>query len=577
MAGAQGATAQDAYVRTTRPTPACTSPRATAALNNPTDPRSSDPRWTAFVVADGGCANLDVDVRVSLVGPFGDLSQVEYPVHSGTMRYIVTSALIPDAPAPPAATVTAPAPTWQAAGRGSGPGAACELSGKAGDGTLTLNAQADHAGVVRLVLAKPTWRIPGGTPVRVVATFSDRTTVALSGVGRGDHATFELKDELRQWVHGFTAATSGTIAFAGRTEPPWPLDLAGTSAAVTAMAESIRSSDIANVPPPLTPTLQLSGSAGGYPSASPDLPDLRTITPLPGPLPAPAAAKAMEAVPLPSETVLARWSGSGMMTTRPFRVPGAWELRWHSAPGFFSAHLHTVGKEDAELIANQARGGDSSAYRPKGGTFYIEFSAGADWSAEAVALPDMDVQELPAPQARGSAPTIVSRAPDVVPARLGPPPQGLDRQEAFVEAVRNSKAAYESAPNEMLKGATRPARGRELCGVLPDGTVSDWTGEIVRLSSNNEGKGVVSVELAEGVFMKTWNNALSDRGDRTLIETSSPLFARVASLAVGQRVRFSGDLVRDGLDCFKEGSLSVDGAMTEPEFIIRFTDIRVAE
>lgn len=569
MSLGQPAAAQEVYARTNRPTPACTSPRATAALNNPVEPRRSDPRWIAFVVADGGCANLNVDVRVSLVGPFGDLSQVEYPAHSGAMRYIVASALTPDAPAPAATAEAVSVPTWQAAGRGSGPGAACELSGKAGDGTLTLNAQADHAGVVRMLLAKPAWRLPEGTPVRAVVTFSDRAKFALSGVGRGDHAVFELRDDLRQWVHEFTAAKTGAIAFTGGSEPPWQLDLAGTSAAVTAMAECIVASNISNVPPPFTPAPRPLAAVGGYSGA---VPDLRPVTPASEPPAAPASPKASAS---PSETVLARWSGSGMMTTRPFRAPGPWELRWHSASGFFSARLHTVGTEDANLLANQGRGGDSSAYRPNGGTFYLEFSATADWSAEVVALPGLDAQGPAALQPQDPASTPGPRTPDVVPARLDPPPR-LDRQDTFVEAVRRFKAAYGSAPNDMLKGATRPARGRELCAVLPGGRVSGWTGEIVRLSSNNEGKGVVSIRLAEGVLMKTWNNALSDLGDRTLIETSSPLFARVAVLAVGQKVRFSGDLVRDDLDCFKEGSLSVGGAMTEPEFIIRFTDIQVA-
>ena len=77
--------------------------------------------------------------------------------------------------------------------------------------------------------------------------------------------------------------------------------------------------------------------------------------------------------------------------------------------------------------------------------------------------------------------------------------------------------------------------------------------------------------------MKTWNNTLSDIGDHTLIATNSPLYGPVSQLREGQSVRFSGELVRDSLDCFKEGSLTVSGAMTEPEFIIRFTDIRPAD
>ena len=94
---------------------------------------------------------------------------------------------------------------------------------------------------------------------------------------------------------------------------------------------------------------------------------------------------------------------------------------------------------------------------------------------------------------------------------------------------------------------------------------------------NNEGRGVVSIKVADGIYIKTRNNALSDISDHTLIDTTSSLFARVAVLTIGQKIRFSGAFVRDDLDCFKEGSITVDGAMTEPEFIIRFSDIQIAQ
>ena len=403
MAAGQAANAQE--VRTNRPTPICTSPRAASALNNMADPRRSDPNWTAFVAADGGCANLDVDVHVSLVQPFGELSQVEYPPHSGTMRYIITSALTPD-PSPVAVGID-PVPAWQVASSGFGPSAICELSGKAGTGILTLNAQADHAGMVRILLVKPTWRMPEDAPVRAIVTFSDQTKIALSGVGRGDHVVFELKDNLRQWVHEFTAAKSGVIAFAAGSDQPWRLDLAGTSAAVTGMAECIRTSNMSNVPPPFTLDPKLLATVGSYSSTGPSS---QPVTPVPEPLLPVVPSmlpKTLEASRPPLETVLIRWSGSGMMTTRPFHVPGPWELRWHSAPGFFSANLHTIGVEHTDMLALQGKSGDSSAYRPEGGTFYLDFSASADWSAEVVVLPDlqpnMNTQEPAVPQVRSPA------------------------------------------------------------------------------------------------------------------------------------------------------------------------------
>lgn len=42
-------------------------------------------------------------------------------------------------------------------------------------------------------------------------------------------------------------------------------------------------------------------------------------------------------------------------------------------------------------------------------------------------------------------------------------------------------------------------------------------------------------------------------------------------------MRFSGTFFEQPVDCIKEDSLGVNGAMTEPEFLIRFTGISAAD
>jgi hypothetical protein len=66
---------------------------------------------------------------------------------------------------------------------------------------------------------------------------------------------------------------------------------------------------------------------------------------------------------------IAHWSGIGMMTTRPFRVEGPWELQWTvGETGFFSVDLHKVGGRE-KSIALQSEAGSSSSYVPEGGDF----------------------------------------------------------------------------------------------------------------------------------------------------------------------------------------------------------------
>ncbi len=92
-------------------------------------------------------------------------------------------------------------------------------------------------------------------------------------------------------------------------------------------------------------------------------------------------------------------------------------------------------------------------------------------------------------------------------------------------------------------------------------------------TGTDEGKGVLSITLDDNLTLSTWNNVVSDVGSQTLIEPSSPLFATASSLKEGDAVVFSGTFFPDQTDCVQEKGLSLEGSMTEPDFLFRFTAI----
>ena len=83
--------------------------------------------------------------------------------------------------------------------------------------------------------------------------------------------------------------------------------------------------------------------------------------------------------------------------------------------------------------------------------------------------------------------------------------------------------------------------------------------------------------IGSDISVKTWNNSLSDISDGTLIEPSSQLFAVASQLHKGQLVRFSGSLREDKTDCVRDSSLTLDGSISEPEFIFKFQSISAVE
>ena len=147
------------------------------------------------------------------------------------------------------------------------------------------------------------------------------------------------------------------------------------------------------------------------------------------------------------------------------------------------------------------------------------------------------------------------------------------KEKAVIDAVEQARHDYASASNEMQEGAARPARAKSICAAIPDRQARQWVGNVSEVSSNSEGKGVLNIEIASGVQVKTWNNALSDSFYHTLIDPSSNLYRQALTLSVGQAVRFSGQFVSSSVDCIEELSLTLHGSVSEPDFIIRFSDV----
>ena len=150
------------------------------------------------------------------------------------------------------------------------------------------------------------------------------------------------------------------------------------------------------------------------------------------------------------------------------------------------------------------------------------------------------------------------------------PPQ----EESFIKAIGQAQNDSKNAENDMQKGGILATRNTSVCGLMTNKSVNNWVGKVQKIDANSDGKGVIGIEIARNIVLKTWNNDLSDIGDNTLLSPSSPLFQTASMLKKGQSVNFSGTFLpgRDG-ECIREGSLSLSGKLRDPEFIFRFTSI----
>ena len=147
-------------------------------------------------------------------------------------------------------------------------------------------------------------------------------------------------------------------------------------------------------------------------------------------------------------------------------------------------------------------------------------------------------------------------------------------QQSFVKLIESYYDSYKQAPNELKKSALRADRKTAIQGALGNVTVQDWVGTLRNMGTNSDGKASIIIQLAGSkIEVKTWNNAVSDIADKTLIETGSELYNTLSNLSKGSTVRFTGTFKLGENDYIREASLTESGSMTSPAFIMSFTNV----
>lgn len=152
-------------------------------------------------------------------------------------------------------------------------------------------------------------------------------------------------------------------------------------------------------------------------------------------------------------------------------------------------------------------------------------------------------------------------------------PQQAKDEAAFTKAVSASRDQYNNAGDDD-RAALQSARAAAICNAVKKPDISGWVGSIKEIDKDAGGRTILAVALPDGTLVKTWNNAMSDIEDKTLILAGNPLAATVGKLSAGDTVRFSGKFFTDEPDCYRSSRLSLDQSMLEPSFLFRFTDIQ---
>lgn len=150
----------------------------------------------------------------------------------------------------------------------------------------------------------------------------------------------------------------------------------------------------------------------------------------------------------------------------------------------------------------------------------------------------------------------------------------LPNNEAdFIALSDDVREKFVLAKNELQKSALRDERKKQLQNMKLT-KITDWVGTISELDTNNDGKGILSIKLSPNLSVGTWNNELSDIQSNTLIEKNTVLYNSLLNMNVGQKVIFSGIFFPSDEDAVQEKSMTINGSLSEPEFLFKFKSIK---
>lgn len=149
-----------------------------------------------------------------------------------------------------------------------------------------------------------------------------------------------------------------------------------------------------------------------------------------------------------------------------------------------------------------------------------------------------------------------------------------EQQKELESTICDTKWGYLEQTNIIKKNKFVNERKKRLSILFEESlSIKDWTGIIRDIDIIDSNFVYLNISIDCNVNFKTWNNKFSDFSDNTLIDINSKIANKLSNFSIGDKVIFSGNLIQDPEKVILESSLTLDGRMTNPEYIIHFKNI----
>jgi hypothetical protein len=173
---------------------------------------------------------------------------------------------------------------------------------------------------------------------------------------------------------------------------------------------------------------------------------------------------------------------------------------------------------------------------------------------------------------------LIGSSNNEVKQSVQPPPDPRSQmQKDFESTVAEYAIRFDRAANEIQESQIRAARKQAIQDLNMGRQISEWYGTMDYIGTNSDGSAYIKIKLNNDLTLSTWNNALSDRGDNTMIEVNTELYNKIGLMKKGQKVVFSGSFFPSDQDTIREHSLTIYGSMKDPDFLFKFSDVELVK
>ena len=149
-------------------------------------------------------------------------------------------------------------------------------------------------------------------------------------------------------------------------------------------------------------------------------------------------------------------------------------------------------------------------------------------------------------------------------------------QEQFIKIINKAKIKFNTAETDAVKGKVLYDRTQEICGLITSVSIKDWKGKVSKVETNQDGWGVLEIELDTDLKLSTRDDVFGDYGSNTLINPGSNLFKSYMYFKEGDTITFSGSFFKEGREkgtCLNIMTTRLKTRVLKPTYEFKFTQV----